>query len=214
MSAVRSIVETCSHLGVGYLTLYAFSVENWKRPKAEVEMLWRLLRTYLRRELETMTRNGVRLQALGRLDALPNSVRADLEEVIGETSANTGMQLNLAINYGGRAELVDALRALVVEAQGNPERIDETAISQHLYTAGMPDPDLLIRTSGEMRVSNFLLWQIAYAELYITEVLWPDFHRTELLRAMLEYQRRDRRFGGLSSDPMIEHRRTRVSAAK
>ena len=201
METVRSTVETCSRLGVRFLTLYAFSVENWRRPKAEVEMLWRLLRTYLNRELATLTKNGVRLAVLGRLDALPRTVRQDLEEVVEQTASHTGMHLNLAINYGGRAELVDAIRALVREYRDNPGLIDEQAVAAKLYTAGMPDPDLLIRTSGEMRVSNFLLWQIAYSEIYITEVLWPDFNRTELLRAVLEYQRRDRRFGGLSAEP-------------
>jgi undecaprenyl diphosphate synthase len=195
--AVRATVETCAQLGVKVLTLYAFSVENWKRPRAEVDTLWRLLRHYLRSELSTMNENGVRLAAIGRVDALPPTVRAELEGVIGQTAANRGLQLNLAINYGGRAELVDAVKSLVRDARGGAVEIDEQAIASRLYTAGLPDPDLLIRTSGEMRVSNFLLWQIAYAELYVTETLWPDFDRTELLRAILDYQKRDRRFGGL-----------------
>jgi len=190
---VRVTVETCAQLGLGALTLYAFSVENWKRPRAEVETLWRLLRLYLRSELPVMLRNDIRFTAIGRLDALPRFIRDELDEVIASTAANAGLQLNLAINYGGRAELVDAVKALVADAV----EIDEAAISARLYTAGMPDPDLLIRTSGEMRVSNFLLWQIAYAELYVTETLWPDFSRTELLRAILDYQKRDRRFGGI-----------------
>ena len=190
---VRVTVESCAQLGLRALTLYAFSVENWKRPRAEVETLWRLLRLYLRSELPVMLRNDIRFTAIGRLDALPRFVREELDEVIGSTAANAGLQLNLAINYGGRAELVDAVKALVADAV----EIDEAAISARLYTAGMPDPDLLIRTSGEMRVSNFLLWQIAYAELYVTETLWPDFSRTELLRAILDYQKRDRRFGGI-----------------
>jgi undecaprenyl diphosphate synthase len=190
---VRVTVETCAQLGLRALTLYAFSVENWKRPRAEVETLWRLLRLYLRSELPVMLRNDIRFTAIGRLDALPRFVREELDEVIASTAANAGLQLNLAINYGGRAELVDAVKALVAD----DVEIDEAAISARLYTAGMPDPDLLIRTSGEMRVSNFLLWQIAYAELYVTETLWPDFSRTELLRAILDYQKRDRRFGGI-----------------
>jgi undecaprenyl diphosphate synthase len=197
---VRVTVETCAQLGLGALTLYAFSVENWKRPRAEVETLWRLLRLYLRSELPVMLRNDIRFTAIGRLDALPRFIRDELDEVIASTAANAGLQLNLAINYGGRAELVDAVKALVADAV----EIDEAAISARLYTAGMPDPDLLIRTSGEMRVSNFLLWQIAYAELYVTETLWPDFSRTELLRAILDYQKRDRRFGGIREVVPVE----------
>ncbi len=190
---VRTTVETCARLGLRALTLYAFSVENWKRPRTEVETLWRLLRIYLRAELDQMHRHDIRFTAIGRLAELPAFVRAELDSVIRSTESNRGLQLNLAINYGGRAELVDALKALAEEGGV----IDEAAISAKLYTAGMPDPDLLIRTSGEMRVSNFLLWQIAYAELYVTETLWPDFTRTELLRAILDYQKRDRRFGGI-----------------
>jgi undecaprenyl diphosphate synthase len=207
VQSVRSTVETCAQLGVRVLTLYAFSVENWKRPRAEVETLWRLLRLYLRSELALMMRNDIRFSAMGRLDELPSYVRVELEEVIRKTSGNRGLLLNLAINYGGRAEIVDAVKSLVADAlrQGaSPElAIDEAAISRRLYTAGLPDPDLLIRTSGEMRVSNFLLWQIAYAELYVTETLWPDFKRTELLEAILDYQKRDRRFGGLGVQTAI-----------
>jgi undecaprenyl diphosphate synthase len=194
---VRSTVETCARLGLRALTLYAFSVENWKRPRAEVETLWRLLRRYLRGELDLMHRHDIRFTAIGRLDALPDFVREELDSVIRSTAGNKGLQLNLAINYGGRAEIVDAVAALVDDARSGKVVIDEGAISARLYTAGMPDPDLLIRTSGEMRVSNFLLWQIAYAELYVTETLWPDFSRAELMRAILDYQKRDRRFGGL-----------------
>jgi undecaprenyl diphosphate synthase len=190
---VRETVETCARLGLQALTLYAFSVENWKRPRAEVETLWRLLRLYLHAELPEMHRHDIRFTAIGRLDALPSFVRDELNSVIASTAQNRGLQLNLAINYGGRAELVDAVKALVEEGA----TVDEQAISARLYTAGMPDPDLLIRTSGEMRVSNFLLWQIAYAELYVTETLWPDFNRSELLRAILDFQKRDRRFGGI-----------------
>jgi undecaprenyl diphosphate synthase len=200
VQAVRVTVETCARLGLRALTLYAFSVENWKRPRSEVETLWRLLRIYLRAELPEMHRHDIRFTAIGRLDALPDFVREELDSVIQSTAGNRGLQLNLAINYGGRAELVDAVKALVEEAQEREIMIDEAAIAARLYTAGMPDPDLLIRTSGEMRVSNFLLWQIAYAELYVTETLWPDFTRTELLRAILDYQKRDRRFGGLGAE--------------
>ena len=194
---VRTTVETCARLGLRALTLYAFSVENWKRPRAEVETLWRLLRLYLRAELDVMQRHEIRFTAIGRLAELPAFVRSELDSVIRSTESNRGLQLNLAINYGGRAELVDALKLLLEDARRDDILLDEAAISARLYTAGMPDPDLLIRTSGEMRVSNFLLWQIAYAELYVTETLWPDFTRTELLRAILDYQKRDRRFGGI-----------------
>ncbi len=199
---VRMTVETCARMGIRALTLYAFSVENWKRPRQEVETLWRLLRIYLRRELPNLMKHRIRLTAIGRLEALPAEARRDLEEVVEATSRNRGLRVNLAINYGGRSEIVDAVNAIVEEARRKGRlaalRITEQAIAQHLYTAGQPDPDLLIRTSGEMRVSNFLLWQIAYAELYVTETLWPDFTRTELLEAILDFQRRERRFGGLS----------------
>jgi undecaprenyl diphosphate synthase len=191
--SVRIAVETCARLGVEVLTLYAFSVENWKRPLAEVETLWQLLRVYLRLELSTLMRNNVRLVAIGRLDALPPVAQRELHKAMECTRSNTGMQLSLAINYGGRAEIVDALKQL----RDADIEITEESVAAHLYTAGQPDPDLLIRTSGEMRVSNFLLWQIAYAELYVTDTLWPDFTRAELLRAILDYQKRDRRFGGL-----------------
>jgi undecaprenyl diphosphate synthase len=197
MRPVRTVIETCAQMGLQVLTLYAFSIENWKRPRTEIDMLWRLLRTYLRLELPEMMRQQIRMNAIGRLDALPPYVHAELLDVLAETAGNRGLQVNLAINYGGRAELVDALKALVAEARRGDVTIDEAAISAHLYTAEIPDPDLLIRTSGEMRVSNFLLWQIAYAELYVTETLWPDFTRADLLHAILDYQKRDRRFGGL-----------------
>jgi len=200
---VRVSVETCARLGVEALTLYAFSVENWKRPRAEVDTLWRLLSYYLKKEMPQLMDNGIRLNAIGRLHALPNSVRRELESATERTSGNDGLRVNLAINYGGRAELVDAVNALIEEARlsgslGNL-LVDEEAIASKLYTAGLPDPDLLIRTSGEMRISNFLLWQIAYAELYVTNTFWPDFRRADLLRAILDYQKRDRRFGGLTA---------------
>jgi undecaprenyl diphosphate synthase len=202
VNAVRETVESCAQLGVGVLTLYAFSTENWKRPRGEVDMLWRLLRIYLRKELSELQRNNIRLQAIGRLELLPAKVQDELRAVIQQTSRNTGMQLNLAINYSGRTELVDAVNSILEAARiaGHqiPITVDEEMISSHLYTSQLPDPDLLIRTSGEMRISNFLLWQIAYAELYVTETLWPDFNRSELIKAVLEYQKRERRFGGLS----------------
>jgi undecaprenyl diphosphate synthase len=200
---VRATVECCARLKIDTLTLYAFSVENWKRPRAEVETLWRLLRVYLHRELPKLLNNGIQLQAIGRLDQLPDAVRRDLDSVIRQTSSNRGLRVNLAINYGGRAELVDAFNRLLDKARatGTLEclQVDERDIESELYTAGAPDPDLLIRTSGEMRISNFLLWQIAYAELYVTDTLWPDFREGDLLRAIIEYQKRDRRFGGLTA---------------
>jgi undecaprenyl diphosphate synthase len=205
VATVRKIVEDCANLGVKALTLYAFSAENWKRPRTEIDMLWRLLRFYLRHELEDLQRNRIRLQSIGRVDALPERVYEELRAVECATARNQGMRLNLAINYSARNELVDAVNAIIDEAriEGRLSElvVDEKAISRHLYTAGLPEPDLLIRTSGEMRVSNFLLWQIAYAELYVTDTLWPDFNRVELLRAVLDFQRRERRFGGLSETP-------------
>jgi undecaprenyl diphosphate synthase len=215
MEAVRATVEACAQIGVGALTLYAFSAENWKRPRTEVEMLWRLLLLYLQRELAEIVRQDIQLSAMGRLDELPATVRDRLDAACAATAGNRGMRLNVAINYSGRAELVDALNAIVEEAriEGRlPElRVDEDLIASRLYTAGLSDPDLVIRTSGEMRISNFLLWQIAYSEIYVTDTLWPDFRRGDLLSAILEYQKRDRRFGGLTvprlqtdAEPLIE----------
>jgi undecaprenyl diphosphate synthase len=204
VSTVRSVVEDCTNLGVKALTLYAFSAENWKRPRAEIDMLWRLLRFYLRRELEDLQRNNIRLQSSGHVEALPARAYEELRAVERATARNQGMRLNLAINYSARIELVDAVNAIIDEARIEGKLsslvVDEKMISRRLYTADLPEPDLLIRTSGEMRVSNFLLWQIAYAELYVTDTLWPDFNRTELLRAILDFQKRERRFGGLSSE--------------
>ena len=200
---VRSTVETCARLGIKVLTLYAFSVENWKRPRAEIETLWRLLRFYLKKELPDLQKNGIRLQAIGRLEALPAPVRAELESVVEATSRNRKLLVNLAINYSGRSEILDAVNGIIESARREGRldslHIDEDTLAAGLYTASSPDPDLLIRTSGEMRISNFLLWQIAYAELYVTETLWPDFNRAELLKAILDYQKRDRRYGGLSN---------------
>jgi undecaprenyl diphosphate synthase len=199
---VRSTVETCARMGIGVLTLYAFSVENWKRPRAEVETLWRLLRFYLKKELPELQQNNIRLQAIGRLEALPDAVRRELEAVVEATSRNSGLRVNLAINYSGRAEILDAINSIIETARSEGRldslRVDEELFASSLSTASSPDPDLLIRTSGEMRISNFLLWQIAYSELYVTETLWPDFNRAELLKAILDYQKRDRRYGGLS----------------
>src|SRR6516162_4372053 len=204
---VRATVEACARLGVKVLTLYAFSVENWKRPRHEVETLWRLLRFYLKQELPDLQKNDIRLQAIGRLDALPMQVRRELDSAVESTSANRGLLVNLAINYGGRAEIVDAVNSILemarLEGSLDTLKMDEDLIATSLYTASCPDPDLLIRTSGEMRISNFLLWQIAYAEFYVTETLWPDFNRLELLRAILDYQNRDRRFGGLNRTSAI-----------
>jgi undecaprenyl diphosphate synthase len=202
INSVRTVVETSSLLGLEALTLYAFSVENWKRPRHEVEGLWRLLRYYLRHELNTLMRNDIQLVAIGRVESLPAAAHDELQSVIEKTSNNRGMRLNLAINYGGRTELVDAVNAMLDNArlEGNLDSLEitEDTISEHLYTAGLKDPDLLIRTSGEMRVSNFLLWQIAYSEIYVTETLWPDFGRSDLLEAISAYQNRERRFGGLT----------------
>jgi undecaprenyl diphosphate synthase len=210
VNAVRSVAETCAQMGVEVLTLYAFSVENWKRPRHEIEALWVLLRHYLRRELPTLMKNDIQLSAIGRIESLPETVQQELSRALGATARNRGMRLNLAINYGGRTEIVDAVNAMIENArlEGNLDSLEvtEEAISSHLYTGGLGDPDLLIRTSGEMRVSNFLLWQIAYTELYVTETLWPDFSRTQLLDAVLAYQSRERRFGGVirSSAPPAE----------
>ncbi len=198
--AARQAIESSARLGIQALTLYAFSVENWRRPHAEVDFLMRLLREYLRKELPVIHKNNIRLTIIGRGGQLPREVLRDLEDAVALTAANTGMRLIVALNYGGRAELVDAFNAILGEmreAGSGAATIDEDVISGHLYTAGLPDPDLLIRTSGEMRVSNFLLWQIAYAEIYVTETLWPDFDRAKLLEALIEYQHRERRYGGL-----------------
>ena len=200
VKAAREVIETCARLKLPYLTLYAFSLENWRRPQAEVDFLMRLLREYLKRELPEIHKNNIRLLIIGRSADLPDAVRKDLDHGMRLTARNTGMKLVVALNYGGRAELVDAFNALLdrVRADGlSAFHADEQTISENLYTAGLPDPDLLIRTSGEMRVSNFLLWQIAYAEIYVTETLWPDFSRARLLEALVDYQRRERRYGGL-----------------
>ncbi len=199
--SARTTIETCARLHVEALTLYAFSVENWRRPKTEIEFLMQLLREYLRKEMPLIQKNNIRMQFLGRPDELPEGVQRDTREAMEATAGNTGMVLSIALNYGGRAEIVDAMNAILAERNGHGagSAITEEELSRHLYTASLPDPDLLIRTSGEMRVSNFLLWQIAYAEIFVTETLWPDFNRGKLLEALLEYQKRDRRYGGIDA---------------
>jgi undecaprenyl diphosphate synthase len=195
--AVRDTVETAARLGLEVLTLYAFSVENWKRPAAEVSTLMLLLKRYLRSELNLLLDNDIRFRVIGRMDSLADDVRRELETTIERTAGNRGMLFNIALNYGGRAEIVDAARRAIASGI-RPEQLDERRFSEFLYTAGQPDPDLLLRTSGEMRVSNYLLWQIAYAEIYVTDVLWPDFRRRDLLQAVLAYQTRERRYGGIT----------------
>ncbi|MDQ1406003.1 MAG: undecaprenyl diphosphate synthase [Acidobacteriaceae bacterium] len=232
----RTTIETCARLNIEALTLYAFSVENWRRPKVETDFLMQLLREYIRKEMPLIQRNNIRMRFLGRIDELPLGVQKDVRQATEQTAANTGMCLCIAFNYGGRAEIVDAMNAILAQRAGNGinghatnghattrrnghapakqkngdageharfdsnghfQRITEDEVSSYLYTEGLPDPDLLIRTSGEMRVSNFLLWQIAYAEMYVSDTLWPDFNRARLLEALVEFQKRDRRYGGL-----------------
>lgn len=198
---VRNIVEACTDFGIEYLTLYAFSTENWNRPKLEVQMLMKLLVKSLKKELKTFTKNNIRLNAIGNLDHLPLEVRRELTEVLEKTKQNTKLTLTLALSYGSREELVSATKELCNKVKNNIisiEDIDESIINNHLYTKMMPDVDLVIRTSGEQRISNFLLWQIAYAELYFTDVLWPDFSRDHLMEALQNYQDRERRFGKIS----------------
>jgi undecaprenyl diphosphate synthase len=196
--AVRHIVEACCELGIKVLTLYAFSWENWDRPSEEIQELMGLLDSFITSEMPTLRANQIRLQAIGRLEQLPDNVLKNLRRAIAETSLFERMTLTLALSYGGRQELVDAMRRLAVlvcEGTLRPEQITESLVAQHLYTAGLPDPDLLIRTSGEFRLSNFLLWQSSYAELYVTPTLWPDFTKEELEAAIADYHRRERRFG-------------------
>ena len=197
IESVRDVVEGSARLGIEVLTLYAFSVENWKRPATEVSTLMMLLKRYLRLELNTLLRNNIRFRVIGRAGELAPDIRRELASAEEKTAANAGMLFNIALNYGGRAEIVEAARRLL-EAGVAPEELDEERFAGFLYTAGQPDPDLLIRTSGEMRVSNFLLWQIAYAEIWVTETLWPDFRKRHLLEAILAYQKRHRRYGGIT----------------
>ena len=199
--SVRQTVEACAELGVKHLTLYAFSTENWKRPKLEVDTLMRLLVSSLKKEIKTFKDNNIKLKAIGNLKSLPKKVYKELQEVIELTKENTHMDLTLALSYGSREELLNAVKEISIKVKNNiisTESIDESVFNAHLYTQSLPDVDLLIRTSGEQRISNFLLWQIAYAELYFTPVLWPDFTKQHLYEAIIEYQKRERRFGKTS----------------
>ena len=201
VAAVRDTIETAARLGIEVLTLYAFSVENWKRPQSEIATLMGLLRHYLRSELDTLLRNEIRFRVVGRPEALAPDIRDELARAEARTASNRGLQFNIALNYGGRAEITDAARSLfaaLLREGRDPASIGEGDLARHLYTAGQPDPDLLIRTSGELRISNFLLWQIAYSEIWVTDVLWPDFRRRHLLQAILDFQKRERRYGGIA----------------
>ncbi|MDG4476876.1 isoprenyl transferase [Thiovibrio frasassiensis] len=198
VESVQDIVRAARELGIGVLTLYAFSTENWKRPPLEVQALMGLLKSFLESELTTMVQNNVSLRCLGQKDRIPTEVRKVMDRVIRETANNSGLILNLALSYGGRSEITQAVQEIARKCQDgtlNPEAIDQAVLEQHLYTAGLPDPDLVIRTGGETRLSNFLLWQASYAELYFTEILWPDFRKKDLLTAILDFQTRQRRFG-------------------
>ena len=202
VGAVRDTIEAAAQLELEVLTLYAFSVENWKRPRHEIWTLMNLLKVYLNKELDSLVDNDIRLGVLGRWRELDGSVVRALETALDRTSSCGGMRLNIALNYSGRSEIVDACRRIVTDwASGGHAEIDEATLDRYLYTAELPDPDLLIRTSGEMRLSNFLLWQVAYTEISITETRWPDFRRSDLFRAILEYQGRKRRFGGAEDRP-------------
>jgi undecaprenyl diphosphate synthase len=203
IAAVRDVVETSARLGCEVLTLYAFSVENWKRPRLEVNTLMALLREYLRKELKTLDANNIVFNVIGRVEELNEAVRRDLCATMEATRNNTGLLFNIALSYGGRAEIVDACNRILEERAAGVRQgpIDEPAFARYLYTAGQPDPDLLIRTSGELRISNFLLWQIAYAEIWVTDTLWPDFRRGELLQAIVDYQKRERRYGRVEETP-------------
>ena len=202
VESVRSTVETAARLGLEALTVYAFSTENWKRPTDEVSGLMGLLKLYIRRELRTLQENNIKFGVVGGLDGLPTDVRDELRRGIRETAHLTGLQFSLALNYSGRSELTDVVRRIAHEAKAgalDPSKIDEATIEKYLFTAHLPEPDLLIRTSGELRVSNFLLWQIAYAEIWVTDVLWPDFRRRHLLQAIADFQKRERRYGGITA---------------
>jgi len=199
--AVREIVEACAEINIPYLTLYAFSTENWSRPKIEVELLMKLLVSSLKKEIKTLHENNIKLNAIGNLEALPKKAQRELKDVIDKTKENSRMTLTLALSYGSREEIIKTIKEISHKVKNNlisPENIDETVINNHLYTQNLPDVDLLIRTSGEQRISNFLLWQIAYAELYFTDTLWPDYRKNHLFEAILNYQNRERRFGKTS----------------
>ncbi len=208
VDAVRNVVKACRKLEIPYLTLYAFSMENWNRPKEEVSALMGLLKHFIKKELEDLRSNGIRLKVIGRMELLPQDVRELVQEAIDKTSHNTDMNLIIALSYGSRDEIVHAARRFAkdaLEGRVNPDDLDEARFSEYLYTSGIPDPDLLIRTSGEMRISNFLLWQLAYTEIYITDALWPDFDKEELAKAIKSYQGRERRFG-LTAEQIAEGR--------
>jgi len=215
INAVRDVVEASARLGLQVLTLYAFSKENWKRPRAEISTLMKLLKEYLNRELNTLIHNDIRFNVIGRMEELDASVQRELRKGMEATRSLEGMVFNIALSYGGRAEIVDACRRCAADiAARGPEgageaidELDERTFASYLYTAGQPDPDLLIRTSGELRISNFLLWQIAYAEIWVTEKLWPDFRKKELLSAIRDYQKRDRRYGGVGEAPKVPDER-------
>jgi len=201
VKTVRKTVESCARIGIDFLTLYTFSTENWNRPKIEVDTLMRLLVSSLKKELKTFDKNNIRLNTIGDIESLPNRAHKELIEVMAKTKENTGMTLTLALSYGAREELKTAIKRISIKVKNNiisPESIDETIINNHLYTHNLPDVDLLIRTSGEHRISNFLLWQIAYAELYFIDVFWPDFNEAHLIGAIINYQNRERRFGKTS----------------
>jgi undecaprenyl diphosphate synthase len=203
VEALRKVVKTCSGLGIEVLTVYAFSTENWRRPKDEVGVLMTLLTEYLRKELKELHQNNVIIRAMGKITDLPREAQHELEHSIESTRNNTGLILNLALNYGGRSEIIEAVKTLskeVLAGKQKIEEIDEECFNNALYTRGLPDPDLLIRTSGEMRLSNFLLWQLAYTEIVVVKVLWPDFGQEALLEAIKAYQKRDRRFGEIHTN--------------
>jgi len=199
IQSVRETLETSARLGLEVLTLYAFSQENWKRPRTEVRTLMALLKEYMRRELAQLMEHDIKLRVLGRIEDLPADAQEELHRGLEQTAGNSGLEFNIALSYGGRTEIVDACRAILREGL-DPDDLDTERFAEHLYTGGLPDPDLLIRTSGEMRVSNFLLWQIAYAEIWVTPTLWPDFRRRHLLQALVDFQRRERRYGGIAAD--------------
>jgi len=195
--SVQEVVETCARLGIEYLTLYAFSKENWKRPKAEISMLWKLLENYLKQEHKVLVKNQLCLKVIGQRDDLPLTVRRELRRVEDLTKDFKRMTIVLALNYGGRAEIVEAVKKLCKDNSSNIDSLDEKTFANYLSTSDIPDPDLLIRTSGEMRISNFLLWQIAYSEIWITQEYWPDFRKKNLFQALVDFQKRERRFGDI-----------------
>lgn len=200
MKSVKTAVKLSAELGIKALTLYAFSTENWTRPKQEINTLMKILREYLRKETNELNQNNVKLQFIGRVKELPESVQQVLEWAVGKTANNTGLRLNVALNYSGRIDIIDAIKKLIADIEAkrcSKEDINEALFEKYLYTTSLPEVDLLIRTSGEMRISNFLLWQIAYTEIYITPIYWPDFTRKHLLSAIIDYQKRERRFGGI-----------------